>query len=173
MWRTTTTYSNIKHDSQSESRQQAVETDYSHLLQALLVHQALPSMTTDNMLSACCYINIQCMCCFAARWYSLSLLWCQQHLCLLWYPDRKQVSYEFYWKSTFSHTGWGWAFSANGLVTLTFSPDRPLSPATPGSVRPGRPCISHNEGLCQLHSATLICFIIYNSFIFQFRPRLY
>lgn len=32
-----------------------------------------------------------------------------------------------------------------GLVTLTFSPARPLSPTTPGSVTPGRPYIIHSD----------------------------
>lgn len=153
----------FKNTPQPKSKQQGAETDNSHLLQDLLAHRPLPSMTTDIM-SMSCYVNIKYICCFAARWYSRSLLWCQQHLYLLWYPNRQQVSYSFTEQVHF-HTEWEWAFSAKGLVTLTFSPGRPLSPATPGNVWPGIPCINHKEEICHLHSATLFCFIIYNSYI--------
>lgn len=73
---------------------------------------------------------------FYVRRCSPSLLSLQQHLCLLWYPDRQTKAH--------FHALTGQAFGRLGPVTLTFSPGRPLSPATPGSVAPGGPCISHN-----------------------------
>lgn len=46
-----------------------------------------------------------------------------------------------------------------GLVTLTFSPGRPRSPTTPGSVTPGRPYIIHSETMHHLQQDTsdMIC----------------
>lgn len=148
---------------------QRVDADYSHLLQALLIRQPLPSMTTDDKLSTCCYVNVMYRCCSATWWYSPSLLWCQQHLCLPCYPERQQTSYGFNKKHIF-HMDWEWAFSANGLVWLTFSPARPLSPAGPGRVWPGGPCINHKTGkLVQLHSAAQL----YHYPISHFLLRLY
>lgn len=77
--------------------------------------------------------------------YSLFLLWCQQHLCLPCYPKWQQLCiqiYNFNEKALNISSRWGGACS---LVRLTFSPIGPLSPAVPGSVKPGGPCINQNQ----------------------------
>lgn len=130
----------------------------SHVLQALLVHQTPPNLTTSKLLSVYCYAGA-CVCCFFGRWHSLPVLWRQQHLCLLWYPDRQQRSLSFTQKSTFSTSSMivqSYRFGAK-CFTLTFSPARPLSPAMPGSVTPGRPCTIHSSVLSQLHLANMNC----------------
>lgn len=87
-------------------------------------------------------------------WYSPSLLWCQKHLGPLWYPDRQQVLWGLTGKKR---------TRTSGLVTLTFSPGRPLSPTTPGSVTPGRPYIIHSDvssKLCIISNKILLIWIL-------------
>lgn len=126
-----------------------VGADYLHLLQALLLHHPLPRITKGNTTWTFSLVNFMNMC-FPAAWrYSLSLLCCHQHLCLPCYPETKQLWYHINEKAL---PRWCLVALAEKepsvlmlSITLTFSPNRPLSPAVPGSVWPLRPCINHNQ----------------------------
>lgn len=124
------------------------ENEHSHLLLARLVHQILPNWAED-LISVCCHTNVKCVC--VGR-HSQSVLWHQQHLCLLWYPAREQTLFSIATITQSRFCSTCNRFSA----ALTFSPARPRSPVTPGSVTPGRPCKIHSGELRQPHSANLI-----------------
>lgn len=100
-----------------------------------------PYMKTDGILSPCC---------------SQSYIWCWTGTHSLSFVARStSVSFGTLTGGRCYEIWQKIKTCANGLVTLTFSPGRPLSPTVPGSVRPGKPYIIHRDVSTKPYSSTL------------------
>lgn len=132
-------FKNYCHSS-NEAHNEAAEPDYSHLLQAPLVHQPLPSATKwwQHVWIYCCTTCRRGLLCDHTHPFSFGAS--STFVPSVTLNDRREhifLSEKNYFKRS--------RVTYRDRARLTFSPDKPLSPTVPGSVWPGRPCVNHSQ----------------------------